>query len=265
MAEFLKMNTLLAKVEHATASVAKLFSDYSKFFKDKQGMFRGYKKTYVPRDGYFEDPSKMGTSVVTTTVDEKFDWFNVQFKNWLTDVFSVEATNSKGANTVELIVDGHSFGRLTALELMRLKSILTNKDLEAVYANIPVRSDAEVWTPTKDPEYAGRRVFETELIKGVTRTTEKEEVILKDPNIDPAHLPANYQAKTTVKNRTVETGDYTQQAFTGEWTQRERAELLRRRSTLLSAVIEALKEVNDTPVENPNLDVDAVVDYIYKG
>lgn len=265
MVEFLKMNTLLAKVDHSNASVAKLFSDYVQFFKNKQGMFRGSKKTFVPRDGYVEDPTKMGTTVVATTVDEKMDWFNEQFKNWLNDVFRVEATNSKGAKTVELIVDGKSFGNLTALELMRLKSILTNKDLESVFANIPVRSDSEVWTPTQDPEYKGRKVFETALIKGVTRTTEKEEVILKDPNLDPAHLPANYQAKTTIKSKTVETGDYTSQSFTGEWTQRQRAELLRRRSTLLAAVIEALKVVNDTPVENPNLDVNAVVDYIYKG
>lgn len=228
-------------------------------------MFRGYKKTFVPRDGYVEDASKMGTVIVTTTVDEKLDWFNEQFKNWLKEVFSVEATNSAGAKSVELVVGKQSFGKLTALELMRLKSILTNKDFEAVLANIPVRSDAEVWTPTKDPEYEGRKVFETELIKGVTRTTEKEEVILKDPNLDPAHLPANYQAKTTVKSKIVETGDYTQQQFTGEWTQRERAELLRRRSLLLAAVIEALKEVNDTPVENPNLDVDNLVNYLYKG
>ena len=265
MAEFLKMNTLLAKVDHATASVAKLFSDYVQFFKNKQGMFRGSKKTFVPRDGYVEDPTRMGTTVVATTVDEKMDWFNEQFKNWLKDVFSVEATNSKGAKTVELVVDGKSFGNLTALELMRLKSILTNKDLETVFANIPVRSDSEVWTPAQDPEYNGRKVFETALIKGVTRTTEKEEVILKDPNLDPAHLPANYQAKTTIKSKTVETGDYTAQSFTGEWTQRQRAELLRRRSTLLAAVIEALKVVNDTPAENPNLDVNAVVDYIYRG
>lgn len=265
MAEFLKMNTLLAKVDHATASIARLFSDYVQFFKNKQGMFRGSKKTFVPRDGYVEDPTKMGTTIVATTVDEKMDWFNERFKSWLNDVFSVEATNSKGAKTVELIADGKSFGKLTALELMRLKSVLTNKDLEAVFANIPVRSDSEVWTPTQDTEYTGRTVFETALIKGVTRTTEKEEVILKDPNLDPAHLPANYQAKTTIKSKTVETGDYTSQNFTGEWTQRQRAELLRRRSTLLAAVIEALKVVNDTPVENPNLDVNAVVDYIYKG
>lgn len=104
MAEFLKMNTLLAKVEHSTASISRLFADYAKFFKDKQGMFRGYKKTFVPRDGYVEDASKMGTVIVTTTVDEKLDWFNEQFKNWLKEVFSVEATNSAGAKSVELVV-----------------------------------------------------------------------------------------------------------------------------------------------------------------
>lgn len=261
----IKMNTMLAKVEHSSASIARLFVDYASFFKNKQGMFRGYKKTFVPRDGYFEDPSKMGTVKVATTVSEKMDWFNTQFKNWLNEVFSVEATNSGDAARVELKVGDTSFGHLSALELMRLKSILTNKDLESVFTNIPVRSDSEVWRPTTDAEYAGREVFETEIVKGVTRTTEKEEIILKDPNLDPAHLPANYQAKTTVKSKTVETGDYTSQNFTGEWTQRERAELLRRRSDLLAAVIEALKKVNEVDAKEPNLNVDTFADFIYKG
>lgn len=260
-----KMNTLLAIVDHSTASIGRLFGDYAKFLKEKQGMFRGYKKTYVPRDGYFEDSSKMGTQVVATTVDEKFDWFNAQFKKWLADVFAVEATNAAGAATVEFVVNGISFGNLTALDLMRLKNILTNKDFEAVLTNIPVRSDSEVWNPTKDSEYAGRAVFETPLVQGVTRTTESEEVILKDPNLDPAHLPANYQAKTTVRKKTVETGDYTQQSFTGEWTQRQRAELLRRRSDILAACIEALKKVNEVDVKDSNLDVEAFVNYLYKG
>ena len=265
MKENLKMNTLLAKVDHSTASFKKLVSDYAKFFRDKQGMFRGFKKTYTPRDGYFEDPSKTGLSVVATTVDEKFDWFNVQFKAWLKDVFSVESTNSAGANRVELKVDNVSFGKLTATELMRLKNVLLDKDFEAMLANIPVRSDSEVWNPTDDPEYEGRAIFQTDLVKGVARTTEKEEVILKDPNLDPAHLPANYIAKSTIKSKMVEIGDYTQQYFTGEWTQRQRAELLRRRSQLLAAVIEALKEVNDNYVEEPSLDVDKFVDFLYKG
>lgn len=259
------MNTMLAKVDHSTASISKLIADYAAFFKNKQGMFRGHKKTYVPRDGYFEDPSKMGTIIVATTVDEKLDWFNEQFKEWMKEVFSIEATNARGANTVELKVGGRSFGKLTALDLMRLKGILTNKDLETVFNNIPVRSDSEVWKPTQDAEYEGRRVYETDIIKGVTRTTETEEFILKDPNLDPEKLPANYQAKVSMKKKTVETGDYTQQQFTGEWTQRERAELLRRRSELLEAVIEALKVVNEEPAQAPNLDIDGFIDYICKG
>ena len=100
---------------------------------------------------------------------------------------------------------------------------------------------------------------------GVTRTTESEEVILKDPNLDPAKLPANYNAKVTVKKRIVETGDYTLQRFTGAWTQRQRAELLRRRSQLLAAVIEALKEVNDVESEEPNLNVRGLISFLHYG
>ena len=57
----------------------------------------------------------------------------------------------------------------------------------------------------------------------------------------------------------------TQQRFTGEWSQRQRAELLRRKSQILEAVIEALKKVNDVEVQKPSLDVDSIVDYITRG
>lgn len=68
-----------------------------------------------------------------------------------------------------------------------------------------MRSDSEVWLEGTDEEYKGRDIHETEMLKGITRTTESEEVILKDPNLDPAKLPANYNAKVTVKKKTVET------------------------------------------------------------
>jgi hypothetical protein len=130
-----------------------------------------------------------------------------------------------------------------------------------MYANVPVRSDSEVWLEGTDAEYQGRDVHETEMLKGVTRTTESEEVILKDPNLDPA----NYNAKVTVKKKTVETGDYTLQKFTGAWTQRQRAELLQRRSKILAAVIEALKVVNDNEAQSPNLNVEKLVTFLHHG
>lgn len=261
----IKMNTLLAKVEHSTSSFNRMIGDYYAFFSKKQGMFEGIKKTFKPRDGYQEDARYMGTTKVATTVGEKLEWFENNAIPHLKDVFSVESTNSKGAYKVELKVGNVSFGFLSALDLMRLKTLLTKKEWEQMYDNIPVRSDSEVWEPCTDSEYTGREVYQTPMQIGVTRTTESEEVVLKDPNLDPAHLPANYRAQITTKKRTVETGDYTLQKFTGEWTQRQKAELLRRRSQLLAAVTEALKEVNDVETEKPNLDVEALISFLHKG
>ena len=143
--------------------------------------------------------------------------------------------------------------------------ILTDKSLDTMYRNIPVREDNVVWRPTTNGEYAGRKIFETEEIKGQTRTGENEEIILKDPNVDPQHLPANYQAKTTVKRRQVVTGDYTVQNYTGEWTHRQRAELLNRKSKLLEAVITALKDINDSESIDTGLDVEKFVGYLTSG
>ena len=46
----IKLNTLLAKVEHGTSTFNRMIGDYAVFFKNKQGMFEGIKKTFKPRD-----------------------------------------------------------------------------------------------------------------------------------------------------------------------------------------------------------------------
>ena len=88
---------------------------------------------------------------------------------------------------------------------------------------------------------------------------------MKDPNIDPQHMPANYRAQVTVKNRTVKVAETTHQEFTGEWTQHQRAELLRRKSDLLNAITVALKEVNEVEAKEANLDVEALIKFIHYG
>lgn len=65
------INTLLAKVEHGTSTFNRMIGDYAVFFKNKQGMFEGIKKTFKPRDGYAEDARYMGTTKVATTVEER--------------------------------------------------------------------------------------------------------------------------------------------------------------------------------------------------
>lgn len=260
-----KMNTLLAKVDHASASVAQMIRDYASFFKTKQGAFKGEKNTYQAREGFLDKPEKRGLTRVSTTVQEKLDWFEERFIPYLYDLFGVEATNSAGAHRVELKVGDISFGFLSAAELMRLRNILTSKELDSMYSNIPVRSDARVYEPCTDEEYAGREIVQTPISRSVERTTEKEEVILKDPNIDPAHLPANYRSTTVIKTKMVEVGDSTHQEFTGEWTHHKRAELLKRKSELLNAIIIALKEVNEVEAQASNLNVEGLVKYLHYG
>lgn len=261
----MKMNTLLAKVDHASSSVNKMIRDYAAFFKTKQGAFKGEKNTYTPREGFLDKPEKRSLVRVTTTVQEKLDWFEDRFIPYLKELFSIEATNSYGAHRVELKVGDVSFGHLSAPELMRLRNILTSNELDSMYQNIPVRSDARIYEECTDEEYEGREIMQTPISKSVERTTEKEEVILKDPNIDPAHLPANYRSTTVMRTKMVEVGDSTHQEFTGEWTQHKRAELLKRKSELLSAITVALKEVNEVEAQKSNLDAETLIKYLHYG
>ena len=261
----MKMNTLLAKVDHESASANAMVKDYAAFFKTKQGAFRGEKNTYSAVNGYDERPERNTQTRVQTTVQEKLNWFEERYVPYLKELFSIEATNAGDAYKVELVVDGVSFGKLSAIELMRLRNILTGRELTTMYENIPVRSDAKIYEACNDAQYEAREVFQTPVLKSDERTTEKEEVILKDPSLDPQHLPANYRALSTVKSKTVKVAETTHQEFTGEWTQRKRTELLRRKSAILNAITVALKEVNEVEAKDANLNVDALINFIHYG
>lgn len=265
------MNTLLGITSHAQTVANKEILDYTMMFKGKQGQFVGELKTYEPHEGYPDKPSEHYNHQVTTTVDELFAYM-LDDKNphagslpkYLKLLFSVEATNSIGAKRVPLIVDGVTLGSLTAVELMRLKNILTQSNLDEMVKSVPVRSDAKRWTKSGG-DYADREVYETDVVRSVDRTTIKTQEILKDPNIDPQNLPANYRAAVVERAQTVEMADQSRQEFSGEWTHAQKTYLLSRKSLLLNAVIAALKEVNEVEAENSNLDIDAMLSYVFFG
>lgn len=254
------MNTLLAKVDQEQKSYVAHTTNATLTLRDGKN-FLGEKRTYSPREGYPDDPSKVGNKKVAVTVTEVLTKYQEGITPYLEDLFAVEATNSKGAKTVELVVDGHSFGNLTALELMRLKSLLQ----QDVLGNIPVRNAAEVWNPSEAADYHGREVFETPMQSGVSKTTESEEYILRDPNLDPAHLPSGYRPATTTKRKTVEIGDYTTQRFSGEWNVKQKEDAQNRKAMLLTAVIAALKEVNDQEADKSHLKVKELLNYVHFG
>ena len=123
-----------------------------------------------------------------------------------------------------------------------------------MFQNIPVRKDSEIWEPCTEEMYAGRAIMQSPLLKGTKKSITKTQYILEDPNVQKLGSATHYQPQIAVKDTVMELGDYTMQRFSGEWTPRQRALALQRRSTLLSATIAALKVANEVEAVKSNLD-----------
>lgn len=262
MKKNIRLNVLLGKTDHLASTFAAMVKDYSKFFRNSQSAFLGEKRTYTPREGTVDEPSARKNTIVQTTVSEKLNWFTDNSKDYIDSLFSVEKTNASGAAKAELVVEGESWGEFTSLELLRLKGVIENNDFKSMLENIPVRSDSQIWEENTTDDYQDRQIFQTPQVSGVTKTTVKETYVLEDPNIAKLKDASSYTPQLAHKNTVVELGDYTHQLFTGEWTQRQKAAALKRRSSLLNAVVVALKECNEADAIKSELNSDKIFGYI---
>lgn len=261
----MKINVLLALLEQKHGVFKALVNDYFKFFSKNQGAFQGFKKTYIQRPDTMDEPSMRGYAQITTTVVEKLKWFAEYASEYLDKKLSVERSNSMGTAMATLIVGDTAIATLTSQELLTLKTFLESKELLAMYSNIPVRSDSEIWEKTTDEDYAGREIYQQPLMTGVKHTLTKEQYILDDPNLAKLKDTSSYRPQIATKDTKVELGDWTAQKFSGEWTHQKRAELLKRRDVLYTAVIEALKKANETDaLESPLKGVD-ILTYLHTG
>lgn len=261
-----KLNVLLSVTDHLAGQFKSRLEEYGKFFRGHQGAFKGVRKTYSPKPDTIDEPSARATTQVVTTVDEKLLYLEETSAEYINAVFAQEATNASGKVKAELIVDGKSFGTYSSLELLRLISTLEAGNLKAAYENIPVRSDSAIWEEAhKDEAYKNRKgIYASELVKGTKKTTEKENYILIDPNLGKSDKYSP-QPQVATKNITIELGEYTIQEFSGEWSHRQRAELLARRDKLVTAAKEALKVSNEVDSVESSLTATKLFDYLHKG
>lgn len=242
-----KLATLLGLRERTKKTFDAAIDDLLAKFKNKQSLFAGIRKTYNALEGFADDPTKRGYVHVSSTVKEQFDWFREHSQNHLANEFSIEATNAKGLKA-NLIVDGQDMGEYSTLELLRLKTILDGK-IQQVFKEIPVRKETVIWKPTKDENYQGRDVYETDLEEEMSKTTLKEQFILNDPHAGVGNRAPIQGQKDTQVN----IGKATTQFFTGEWSMRQRADIQVRYNKLYEGVIAALEKANSAEVTTSNL------------
>jgi hypothetical protein len=261
----IKLSVLLAKTDHLANQFRTNIREYITFFKDKQGAFRGERKTYDAKAGTVDQPGKRGNKLVQTTVSEKLKYLVETNAEYIDALFSQEATNAVGTARADLMVEGKSLGNYSSLELLRLKSLLENGEFEQMYSLIPVRSDEEEWASTTQEMYRGREIMEGHQLTGVEKSIYKEPFIIPDPNISQLKDSSAYKAQVGQRDTVIELGDYTFQKFTGEYSHRQRAEILRRRSKLLNSVIEALKTANDVEAVSSNMSAAKLFGYLHEG
>ena len=132
-----------------------------------------------------------------------------------------------------------------------------------MFLSTPVRSDADEWSESSDETFKGRKgIYESPKISGESKTTVKESYILPDPNIGKLKDAGSYTPQVAQKNETVTVGNYTQQAFSGEYSHKQRSEILRRRTVLLTAITEALKMCNEVEAIESGINSDKIFNYL---
>lgn len=257
-----KLAQVLAKTDNQAAVLKANLTDYIRFFKNNQGDFKGEKKTYEPVPGYVDVPGNRFNKQVVTTVDDKLEWLINNLAPILSEGFTLEATNASGNVKAELIVEGKVWGEYSSLELLRLKSFLSNPKLQEMISLTPVRSDSKEW------EEIGEGIYKTPTMSYEEKTTEKSTEILSDPNIERAIAAGkeiNYTPQTVVHNKQVVIGQGTYHTTSGEWTHYERASVLKRLSDLKLAVIDALQRANQAEVLESTIDSKGLLNYLFYG
>lgn len=252
-----KLSVLLGLREKLEKDHMNMLNDMVQKFTKKQGLFQGFQNLFTPREGFADDPEKRKFQNVSSTVREQLDWFKKNSKDYLATTLTIEKTNAKNANA-DLVVDGKSWGSYTTLELLRLKGILDSK-LKLMFQELPIRPETQLWTKSEKPEFKDRDIWENAVDKGSTKTTVKDTIIVNDPHIKDAPNRPPVTRETSIQ---VNTGDYSNQNFSGAITNLERAELEVRYNNLYKAVIAALEAANSVEVDVSDLG-DKVLDYLY--
>lgn len=243
-----KQSVLLGLREKLEKTFNAMLDDFLQKFKNKQGIFQGWNKTYDALDEFADDPTKRSFQKVSSTVTEQLDWFKEHTLDYFNTVLSIEKTNSSGIKS-ELVVNGTNWGEYSVLELLRLKGILDGK-LRAIINDLPIRDEKVIWSRTTKDYYGSRDVWETNVVDGFAKTTLKRTEIINDPHIKeaPNRAPVAVQFETQVN-----IGHFTDQKFSGEATMLDRAEILVKFDKLYNGIIVALETANNAEAQESDL------------
>lgn len=258
------IGALLAVTDQETGPMKAMIDNYSKYFSNNQGDFRGLKKTYEPKEGTIDEPKNRAYKEVVTTVDEKLTYFIDQVAMPLHRKLSLEATNASGTARAELVVGDKAYGVYSTMELLGMKTFFSNPKLQDMIKNIPVRPDDRTFS--KSPDYGDRAVVMTPTSTYTNTTTEKTSRIMADPNVAAAIAAGktiNYSPQVETINTPVVLGEGQMTEYSGEWSHTQRAHCLNRLAEINKAIVAALAVANQTEIVATEAPISAILQELF--
>lgn len=236
-----KMHELLA-VESDIQGTFKVATDeIKKVFNDKAAIFQGFNRRLIPFDDSDKTAYPEENQVMTTTVDEKLDYY----ANYVTKLFDVmiqkETTNQTAV--ADLVVGDKVLAtNVPATCLLGLETRL--KEVRAVYADIPTLQVGIDWELAED---IGKGVFKMRYPEERLRTEQKfkSQVLYEATQHHPAQVE-KWQEQ-------VPTGKFVKKVWCGMITPGRKSELLGRIDTLIRAVKKARQRANMADVPKVNI------------
>ena len=243
-----KLHELLAVEQDRKNKAAAAIGEALQTFTKRDVLFDGMAKRYVAMEEDSEvipDETKEMVSTLKEKLQQTLEIFAVGIDAHL----SKEETNASNTAKAELLVDGQSFGILSATSLLALETHLSK--LRELYIAIPTLDLTKKWNYD-----AQRGVYRTdEEVK--FRSIKRPKVIVK------YEATKEHPAQTELLYLDYQVGKYETTYYSGKVTANQKALLLRRVDALIEAVKTARSKANNVDVQNTKV-AQKLFDFINK-
>lgn len=233
-----KLHELLAVEQDRKNKAAAALGETLQTFSKRDVLFDGMSKRYVA----MEEDSEIipdETKEMVTTLKEKLQQTLETFGIGIDAHLSKEETNASNTAKAELIVDGVSFGVLSATSLLALETHLGK--LRELYLAIPTLDLTKKWIYD-----AQRAVYRTEdEVK--FRSIKRPKVIVK------YEATKEHPAQTELLYLDYQVGKYETTYYSGKISANQKALLLRRLDMLVEAIKTARAKANNVDVQNTSI------------
>jgi len=235
-----KLHAVLAVEATNKAQAEKILNEQISNFSKNDSRFDGLTRVLIPLEGEGE---RMTTDnkIINYTVIENVAYVADIVCKYLNTTLTKEETNSSGAARAELMIQGESYGEVSATSLLALENYIAK--VRRFYEAIPTLDPTKDW---KEDEAKSRGFKRTDAEHKYKTEKRTKHIVVHPPT---EHFPAEIRESTT----DVQVGKYETVYTSTKISTRDKAELLKRIDVVLESVKTTRAKANEAEAKQSEL------------